>query len=54
MVGLLITKLRKWLVFADISVSHGSVATYARCGGTFNIHLTANLHVKNFRKSVKI
>ena len=29
--------------FADINVSLGSVATYARCGGTFTIHLTANL-----------
>jgi len=29
--------------FADINVSQGSVATYARCGGTFKIHLTANL-----------
>jgi len=29
--------------FADINVSQGSVATHARCGGTFNIHLTANL-----------
>jgi len=29
--------------FADINVSQGSVATYARCGGTFNMHLTANL-----------
>ena len=29
--------------FADIDVSRGSVATYARCGGMFNIHLTANL-----------
>ena len=29
--------------FADINVSHGSVATYARCGGIFNIHLTTNL-----------
>jgi len=28
--------------FADINVSQGSVATYARCGGIFNIHLTAN------------
>ena len=27
--------------FADINVSQGSVATQARCGGTFNIHLTA-------------
>ena len=29
--------------FADINVSQGSVATYARCGGIFNTHLTANL-----------
>jgi len=29
--------------FADINVSQGSVTTYARCGGTFNIHLTADL-----------
>ena len=44
--------------FADINVSHGSVATYARCGGIFNIHLTANLLrnlPENFCfKSVKI
>jgi len=29
--------------FADINVSQGSVATYARCGGIFNIRLTAYL-----------
>ena len=29
--------------FVDINVSQGSVATYARCGGTFNDHLTTNL-----------
>jgi len=29
--------------FADISVSQGRVATHARCGGIFDIHLTANL-----------
>jgi len=29
--------------FADIGVSQGSAATYARCGGIFNIHLTTNL-----------
>ena len=29
--------------FANISVSQGSVATYARCARTFNIRLTANL-----------
>jgi len=42
--------------FADINVSQGSVATYARCGGIFNVHLTAyllmNLSVKTFSKSV--
>jgi len=44
--------------FADINVSQGSVATYARCSGIFNIHLTANLPrnlpVRAFLKSVKI
>jgi len=43
--------------FADINVSQGSVAAYARCGGIFNIHLTANLlrnlPVKKILKSVK-
>jgi len=38
--------------FADIIVSQGIVATYARCGGMFNIHLTTdfprNLPVKKF------
>jgi len=38
--------------FADINVSQGTVATCARCGGIFNIRLTANLprnlQVKNF------
>jgi len=29
--------------FADINVSQGSVATYARCAGILNIHLTTNL-----------
>jgi len=29
--------------FTDINVSQGSVATYARYGGIFNIHLTTNL-----------
>jgi len=36
--------------FADINVSRGSVATYARCGGIFSIRLTiqfpTNLPVK--------
>ena len=44
--------------FADINVSQGSVATYARCGGMFNVLLTVNLlrnlPVKKFSKSVKI
>ena len=44
--------------FADINVSQGSVATYARCGEIFNIYLTANLPknllVKNCVKLVKI
>jgi len=38
--------------FADIYLSQGSVATYTRCGGSFNIRLTTNLpmnfRVKNF------
>jgi len=29
--------------FADINVSQGSVATYARCGWSFSIHLNVNL-----------
>ena len=44
--------------FADITVSQGSVATYAVCGGIFNVHLTANLprnlSVKTVFKSVEI
>jgi len=43
--------------FADINVSLGSVATCARCGGIFDIRVTANLHgnttVKKILKSVK-
>jgi len=43
--------------FADINVSQGSVATYARCGGIFDNHLTAhlprNLPAKKYLKSVK-
>jgi len=27
----------------NLNVSQASVATYARCGGIFNIHLTTNL-----------
>ena len=44
--------------FADINVSQGSVATYARCSGNVSIHLTANLPrnhpVRKICKSVKI
>jgi len=29
--------------FADVIVSQGTAAMYARCGGIFSIHLTANL-----------
>jgi len=29
--------------FANTNVSQGSVATYAKCGGIFNIHLTTHL-----------
>jgi len=43
--------------FADINVSQGSVATYAVCGGIFNIRLTANspgiLPVKKFLITVR-
>ena len=43
--------------FADINVSQGSVATYTRCDGIFDINLTANLPrnlpVKKILKSVK-
>ena len=28
--------------FADITASEGSVATYARCGGIFNIHFSSS------------
>jgi len=43
--------------FADINVSQGSLAIYARCGGIFDIDLAANLprnlSVKEILKSVK-
>ena len=45
-------------LFSGFSVSHGSVATCARCGGAHNNHYTANsfenLLVKEFWKPVKI
>jgi len=44
--------------FADINVSQGSVATYARGGGILSIHLTTDLRrhlpVKIFFKLVQI
>ena len=44
--------------FADINVSQGSVATYAKCGRTFSMRLIANLPrklaAKKFGKSVTI
>ena len=45
--------------FADINVSQGSVATCARCGGIFGIHLTTNLPrnlqvKKNFLNRLRI
>ena len=51
-------KLSLMACFADINVSQGSVATYPRCGGSFNIRLTTNfrrnfLNEKHF-KSVQI
>jgi len=43
--------------FADINASQDSVTTYARCGGIFDVRLTANLirnlPVKKILKSVK-
>jgi len=44
--------------FADNNVSQGSVATNARCGGIFSMHLSENLPrnlpVNKISKSVKI
>ena len=39
----LLCSLSSMACFAEISVSQGSVATYARCSGIFNIYLTSNL-----------
>jgi len=39
----LLRNLSLMACFADINVLQGSVATRERCGGSFNIHLTANL-----------
>ena len=43
--------------FADMNFSQGSIATYARCDGIINIHLSANLLRNlplNFLQSFKI
>jgi len=44
--------------FADNNVPQGIVATYARYGGIFNIHLTAKFTKESsteiFSKSIKI
>ena len=44
--------------FAAVIVSQDSVATYARCGGIFDIHLTENLPrnlpVKKFLNRLRI
>jgi len=57
-VDTLLCNLSSMSCFADINVSQGSVATYARCDGIFNICLTANLPrnlpVKFFVESVKV
>jgi len=42
-VAILPCNLSLMVCFADINVSQGSVATYARCGEIVNIHLTTNL-----------
>ena len=38
--------------FADVNVSQGSVATYARCVGIFNIHLTVNLQKESSSEKI--
>ena len=42
-VATLLCNLSLMACIADVIVSQGSVATYARCGGIFNVHLTAKL-----------
>jgi len=57
-VATLFCNLSLMACFANVNVSQGSVATYARRGGLFNIHLTTdlqrNLPVEKVFKSVKI
>ena len=43
LIWLLTCNLSLMACFADINVSQGSVATYARCDGILKIRLTANL-----------
>jgi len=40
--------------FVDTSVSQGSVATYARCGGIFNIHNYKFTHESSSEKNILI
>jgi len=40
----------KQACFADTNISQGCVATYARCGGIFNIYFTTNLQRKLLEK----
>ena len=40
--------------FVDINVSQDNVATYARCDGIYDIHLTANFPWKNFLNRLRI
>jgi len=42
-VAILFCNLSLMACFAGINVSQGSVTTYAKCGGIFSIHLTADL-----------
>ena len=39
--------------FADISVSQGSVATYARCGGIYNCKFTEESYSEKILNSIK-
>jgi len=38
--------------FADINVSQGSVATSARCGKIFNMHLTAKFTAESYSEKI--
>jgi len=40
--------------FAAVNVSQGSVATYAMCGGIFNIHLITNFPMNLSVKEISL